>query len=210
MNIFVLDKDPMLCALYHNNKHVIKMILEHAQLMSTCVRHYNGIPQTFRLRRRNGVYYNKIVRVLPGEVLKIEHKVDPVDLSQYDVLTFVEGTQQAYHSTHENHPCAIWVRESLSNWHWIETMTGYLNVVYCERFNHTAGHASYDMILRMPLPNMPDIGLTEFAQATTDQCRVVGNPVQAYRNYYIEEKQSMADWGCHKVPEWFVFKERCE
>jgi hypothetical protein len=33
MNIFVLDTDTKKCALYHNDKHVIKMILETAQLL---------------------------------------------------------------------------------------------------------------------------------------------------------------------------------
>jgi hypothetical protein len=33
MNIFVLDKDPKKCAKYHNDKHVVKMILETAQLL---------------------------------------------------------------------------------------------------------------------------------------------------------------------------------
>ena len=33
MNIFVLDLDPKKCAQYHANKHVIKMILESAQLL---------------------------------------------------------------------------------------------------------------------------------------------------------------------------------
>ncbi len=33
MNIFVLDQDPKVCAKYHNNKHVVKMILETAQLL---------------------------------------------------------------------------------------------------------------------------------------------------------------------------------
>ena len=33
MNIFVLDQDPRVCAIYHNDKHVVKMILETAQLL---------------------------------------------------------------------------------------------------------------------------------------------------------------------------------
>tara|TARA_R100000544_G_C2222259_1_gene58268 strand:+ start:474 stop:947 length:474 start_codon:yes stop_codon:yes gene_type:complete len=33
MNIFVLDKDVIKCAEYHNNKHVVKMVLETAQLL---------------------------------------------------------------------------------------------------------------------------------------------------------------------------------
>ena len=29
MNIFYLDNDPELCAQYHTNKHIVKMILEY-------------------------------------------------------------------------------------------------------------------------------------------------------------------------------------
>jgi len=36
MNIFFLDLDPELCAQYHNDKHVVKMIVESCQLLYTC------------------------------------------------------------------------------------------------------------------------------------------------------------------------------
>jgi hypothetical protein len=32
MNIFYLDEDPKICAQYHCDKHVVKMIIEYAQL----------------------------------------------------------------------------------------------------------------------------------------------------------------------------------
>lgn len=35
MNIFALDEDPLKAAKYHNNKHVVKMILETAQILCT-------------------------------------------------------------------------------------------------------------------------------------------------------------------------------
>lgn len=35
MNIFVLDLDPQTCAQYHCDKHVVKMTLETAQILST-------------------------------------------------------------------------------------------------------------------------------------------------------------------------------
>lgn len=35
MNIFILDKDPKTCAQYHCDKHVVKMILESAQMLCT-------------------------------------------------------------------------------------------------------------------------------------------------------------------------------
>lgn len=38
MNIFVLDREPKKSALYHCNKHVVKMVLETAQLLSTAIR----------------------------------------------------------------------------------------------------------------------------------------------------------------------------
>ena len=37
MNIFYLDHDPRLAAQYHCDKHVVKMILESAQLLCTAV-----------------------------------------------------------------------------------------------------------------------------------------------------------------------------
>lgn len=38
MNIFYLDESPIDCATYHVDKHVVKMILEYAQLLSTAHR----------------------------------------------------------------------------------------------------------------------------------------------------------------------------
>jgi len=38
VNIFVLDRDPELAAKYHCDKHVVKMILESAQMM--CAAHW--------------------------------------------------------------------------------------------------------------------------------------------------------------------------
>jgi hypothetical protein len=35
MNIFYLDDDPVVCAQYHCDKHVVKMILEHLQMICT-------------------------------------------------------------------------------------------------------------------------------------------------------------------------------
>ena len=42
MNIFFLDYDAQRCAEYHCDKHVVKMIIEYAQLMSTAHRILDG------------------------------------------------------------------------------------------------------------------------------------------------------------------------
>lgn len=40
MNIFVLDLDPLVCAHYHCDKHVTKMVVEYTQLLATCHWHF--------------------------------------------------------------------------------------------------------------------------------------------------------------------------
>ena len=42
MNIFHLDKNPIKCALYHCDKHVVKMILETSQMLSTAYQKHAG------------------------------------------------------------------------------------------------------------------------------------------------------------------------
>jgi hypothetical protein len=42
MNIFYLDRHPKTCAEMHLDKHVVKMIIEYAQLMSTAHRVLDG------------------------------------------------------------------------------------------------------------------------------------------------------------------------
>lgn len=52
MNIFFLDKDPKKCAVLHNDKHVVKMILETAQLL--CGAHWTtGSEAPYKLSHAN-------------------------------------------------------------------------------------------------------------------------------------------------------------
>jgi hypothetical protein len=43
MNIFHLDKNPQLCAKYHCDKHVVKMILETGQMLCTAYQRHYGL-----------------------------------------------------------------------------------------------------------------------------------------------------------------------
>ena len=42
MNLFILDKDPVLAAQLQCDKHVVKMIVESAQMLSTVHRMLDG------------------------------------------------------------------------------------------------------------------------------------------------------------------------
>jgi len=48
MNVFYLDPDPKTCAEYHADKHVVKMVVEYAQLMSTAHRLLDGNDSVYR------------------------------------------------------------------------------------------------------------------------------------------------------------------
>ena len=153
MNIFVLDLDPKLCARYHCDKHVIKMILESAQLLSSTNRYC--------------------------------------------------GLAEGYASTHINHPCAKWARESLENYIWLSDLAFYLNQEYMFRYNKNNNHKSFDVICSLSFPNLPDIGITKRPQCMPEQYKH-NDPVVAYRNYYIQEKYKFCTWKNTQVPEWFL------
>lgn len=52
MNIFVLDKSPVAAAKMHCDKHLVKMILETAQLLSTALR-YHGVNYGYKATHQN-------------------------------------------------------------------------------------------------------------------------------------------------------------
>ena len=53
MNIFVLDEDKQKCAEYHCDKHVVKMIIEYAQMLSTTVRLTTDNDVGYRITHKN-------------------------------------------------------------------------------------------------------------------------------------------------------------
>ena len=52
MNIFVLDSNIQKCAEYHCDRHVVKMILESAQILSTVLR-VNNIDYGYKITHQN-------------------------------------------------------------------------------------------------------------------------------------------------------------
>ena len=58
-----------------------------------------------------------------------------------------------------------------------------------------------DILCHLP-ENIPQGTLTEFAQAMPEYCKKK-NPVDAYRFYYVNEKDGFAKWTKRKVPDWY-------
>ena len=110
--------------------------------------------------------------------------------------------EAGYKITHRNHPCTIWARQSLSNWLWLKKLSFHLNEEYKYRYGHVRNHKSYDVIESLPAPNIPDVGLTPFAQAMPDYCKS-DDAVDPYPRYYILEKKDIVNWKKRNLPNWY-------
>ena len=163
MNIFFLDMDVKKCAKYHVDKHVVKMILETAQLLCS-----------------------------------VHHVTDQVNDQVND--------QVPYKLSHKNHPCAVWARQSLSNYLYLCELGLELGKEYTHRYGKR--HKSIEVILWCILnrPNIPDIGFTQPAMAMPDEFKV-DSVVESYRNYYMGAKSDLASWKNREKPFWFGKKE---
>lgn len=163
MNIFFLDWDTEKCAEYHCDKHVVKMILETAQLL--CGTHHVT--------------------------------------TKYPPSTDQVNDQVPYKLSHKNHPCAIWARESLSNYLYLCE----LGLELCKEYTYRYGkrHKSQEVIewCLSNKPNITDKGFTLPPKSMPDEYKVV-DVVESYRNYYNGAKKDFAKWKNRDTPEWFI------
>ena len=187
MNIFVLDEDPKVAARMQCDKHVVKMIVESAQMLCTTHRYLDG--KEWIDRSKNG-----------RKITRWDHWTDYADSCYRPML---------YKSVMLNHPCTIWTCKSLENYDWHVEHALELCAEYDRRYRRI--HAT-EKILRWCKKYSPknsnkrqlSKGLTPFAQAMPDHYKVSGDAVQAYRNYYIGDKARFAKWKEPSlVPEWF-------
>jgi len=162
MNIFFLDMDVKKCAEYHCDKHVVKMILETAQLLC-------------------GVH----------------HMTDQVT------------DQVPYKLSHKNHPCSIWVRESLSNYLYLCELGLALGEEYTYRYGKK--HKSVEVLewCLSNRPNIKDIGFTTPPLAMPDEYKV-DSVVESYRNYYKGAKSEIVSWKNRETPDWFLQKKELD
>jgi hypothetical protein len=164
MNIFYIHTDPVIAAQAMTDKHVVKMILESAQLLSTAHRALDG--QEFIQLSKSG-----------ARLRKWNHPDAHMDATLYK-------------STHLNHPSGIWVRQSADNYMWLYNHFIALSEEYYQRYNkrHASELLLSGLLSKVPT-NIARIGLTPMLVAITDtQWHVPNNPLQSYRNYYVGEK----------------------
>jgi len=179
MNIFYLDKDPMFCARQHCDKHVVKMIIEYAQLMSTAHRILDG--KEYLGLTANG---RKIRR----------WRMDNDELEK--------GLMKA---SHINHPSNIWLRRSKQNYIWLNRMWNYLLLEYTYRYNKNHACEKYRDLLYVWPTNIPDGEFTDPTPAMPDDCKISGDSLSSYHKYYNEKKFHFARWTNRNKPMWYVY-----
>ncbi len=176
MNIFKLSECPIDSAEMMVDRHVVKMIIETAQLLSTAHRILDGT-----------VYLDKTSN---GRSIKRWLLPD----SREGVL---------YKASHVNHPSNIWARKTNNNYNWLYSHFVALCNEYTFRYNKT--HATDEKLSKVlrRLPDNIEVGyFTPLPQAMPDQYKRE-NVVEAYRAYYIGEKNGFAKWTKRQAPFWW-------
>ena len=154
MNIFYLHEDPVEAAKLQYNKHVVKMILESAQMLCTAHHEIMG---------------------------------DDADVP--------------YKRAHVNHPSTIWARRSAQNYVWLYDHFVALAQEYKKRYGKD--HLSYtkcEPYLRFLPGGLPYTGFTQPPQAMPDEYKDECS-LQAYWNYYINDKKHIANLNKEKLYE---------
>jgi hypothetical protein len=177
MNIFYLNPDPKVCAEMHLDKHVVKMIIEYAQLMSTTHRVLDGDKYIDKTSNNRNIQRWR----MKNEII------------EYGLMK----------ASHVNHPSNIWVRASKQNYMWLYQMWTHLLTEYTYRYSKNHACEKYAKHLCVPPENIADIPFTEPTPAMPDAYKVPGDSISSYRMYYIQDKARFANWKKRSVPQWF-------
>jgi hypothetical protein len=191
MNIFYLDPNPERCAQQHLDKHVVKMILEYAQLLSTAHRMVDGEQYT---ALTNG-----------GRKIQRWRLNDP------------DQEKLLFKASHVNHPSAIWARSGVKQYTWLYSLLAELCKEYTHRYGKHHKVEREGLLLQLAMPPKKiyhDVFWSDPTPAMPDECKIVGDALKSYHTYYIEKKRSFAKWTNRPMPDWFLdgintFNETC-
>ena len=217
MNIFVLDQNPYNAAEYHCDRHVVKMIVEYAQLLSTAHRQLDGTPVLLEwedVTTRNDEHWSsakkrKTLYVLPGETPYVDYESTSEGDDDNNTFVTTKGSasllgRQCYNSTHHNHPSAVWTRQTDANYHWLVQLFDGVLREYEKRYQKKHATEKLKQFFLTAPKNIKQGAMTPFALAMPDQYKV-DDEVLSYQNYYVGDKIRFAKWTTPTpVPKWFL------
>jgi len=184
MNIFYISKNPVEAAEWMVDRHVVKMILESAQLLSTAHRILDGteVQLEVQIENEDGTFKTK------------KKKWWLLNDAREEVI---------YSATHINHPSAVWARSSIENYNWLVDHFFALMAEYTHRYNKTHkcfGEISY--MLQSPPKKLEEYDMTEMPSCMAEEYIVDSDPVINYRNYYKTGKTHLHKWTNREPPRW--------
>jgi hypothetical protein len=177
MNIFYLDPNPKTCAEMHLDKHVVKMIIEYAQLMSTSHRVIDG--EEYLDRTANN------------------RKIKRWRLQDDRELALMKAS-------HVNHPSGVWCRDNKENYMWLYAMWYYLLQEYTHRYGKKHACGRLENVLAIAPTRMKNGLFYPPTPAMPDECKIPGNSLNSYHKYYIERKNHFAKWTKREIPNWYI------
>lgn len=108
----------------------------------------------------------------------------------------IDGTEAPYKKTHVNHPSAVWVRESASNYEWAYQHLVAMCGEYVRRKGYAHATSEHVLWLGITPRKLRDRGLTPFALAMPDEFKSK-DVVKSYRNYLRAKFQ---EWRSRDKP----------
>lgn len=185
MNIFALDNDPVKAAQLQCDKHIVKMIVESAQMLSTAHRMIDG-----HVEKRPSKSGNRMIDywVHPDEQLE----------------------EKLYKAVHHKHPCTVWTMQSNNNYNWHYIHFAALCDEYKYRYGKThMTDVSLRDVLATPPLNIPLSYLTPkpLAMGSNPEC-MGSDVVESYRKFYqTKQNRFKMVWTKRPVPEWFTLNK---
>jgi hypothetical protein len=176
LNIFYINEDPQKCAKEHVDRHVVKMIIEYAQLMSTAHRILDGTQ-----------YID-----LTANGRKIKRWRLPDDRED-----------RLMKASHINHPSSVWVRANVANYRWLYRMWEFLCKEYTFRYDKKHACSRLLNCLDVAPSNIPGGNFYPPTPAMPADCKI-GDVLLSYRKYYIDYKHGFANWKKRERPDWYV------
>ena len=178
MNIFMLHEDPEENVKLHCDKHVVKMILEYAQMLSTAHRMLDG---TQYIDDSSG---RRIKR------WRMDH--------DEEVL---------YKASHINHPCTIWARDNCANYGYLYILFCSLCSEYTYRYGkiHLTWRKLGNVLATPPknITHASWINLPSMPQCMPEEYKDI-NVISAYRRFYRNDKIDFAKYTRRDTPNWMV------
>ena len=200
MNRFKIEKTPSQCAKSHCDRHVVKMIIEEAQMLSTAHRLLDGKLQHVPATDKQG----RPVFLKSGAQRTKKH------WNLHEGRGDRDGESKLYKAVHMGHPCTIWSSQTLGNYRWAYALFEYL----CEEYTHRYGkvHETERRLLEVlalapeNIPKSLEVTEMPLAMGAEPQCINKDDIIGSYRNFYItKQRRFNMTWKDRPVPEWFIY-----